>query len=878
MNSYVLGLSDADAGSLPLVGGKGANLGELLRIGGIAVPDGFCVTTRAYADVVCGDPEIAVLLDALGSAAPGDADGVRAISARLRGLIEAAPVPDAVASAIAGEMARRGAEDGYAVRSSATAEDLPGASFAGQQETFLNVVGAASVVDAVRRCWASLFTDRAVSYRAQEGIAHREVELAVVVQRMVDADVAGVLFTADPVTGDRRVVAIEAVRGLGEVLVSGASDADHYAVRDDRIVEARTRTQRVALRPGSGGGTAERALDGVRATASKLTDAEIRALARLGRTIEAHFGRPQDVEWCLAGGEFWVVQARPITTLFPIPGVRDGKNHVYMSFGHQQMMTDAMKPLGLSFFQSQLGETPLVEAGGRLYIDMAPDLASPVGRQLALASMKAIDPLIDSAIRSLLGRRDFMMNLAADGPRYLSLSNNAGYFTWRLPVEAVKAYRRADPGDVVALKAEHDASLAALQARLAGLTGDELFDGVLDDLRTSMKDDVAGPRGMGIVYVGMYALSWVNKHMEKWLGVKGAADTLVQLVTDDVTAEMGRALLAVADVVRGRPAVMEALPTLPREGFLAALTAVEGGEDAARALGDFLAVYGARCPGEIDITRTRWNEDPSALVPMILSSIPKLDADGHDGGIERGRREAEELERSLLERLERLPGGRRKAEQTRKMVDRIRTFAGYREYPKYLMMRHYWVIKQALLAEASRLVERGVLGRPEDVHYLSFDEFREAVRAGCVEPGLIERRRQEFAHSARLTPPRLITSDGEVLTGTYGGKGVPSGALPGIAASSGVVEGRARVILSLGEAYLSDGDILVTTFTDPSWTPAFLAANGIVTEVGGAMTHGAVVAREYGLPAVVGVEGATRLIVDGQRIRVNGSEGYVEVL
>ena len=350
------------------------------------------------------------------------------------------------------------------MRSSATAEDLPTASFAGQQDTYLNVSGRDAVLQHVRRCWASLFTDRAIAYRLQNRIDQASVQLAVVVQRMVFAEVAGIMFTADPITSDRTTVSIDAGFGLGEALVSGLANADNYTVRDGTIVDKKVATQAIAVRAAPGGGTEQEEIGAERQSVQKLPDLEVLRLAGIGRAIEAHFGRPQDIEWSYADGTFFIVQSRPITTLFPIPGPRDGKNHLYMSFGHQQMMTDAMKPLGLSFFQAQFDETPLIEAGGRFYIDMAPDLASPVGRRIVLASMGRIDPLIDSAVRRLTRRKDFMKGLARGGQRYLKM--NAGYFTWRLPVEAVKLYLRGDPGTVPALTARHDAALEDLQRRL----------------------------------------------------------------------------------------------------------------------------------------------------------------------------------------------------------------------------------------------------------------------------------------------------------------------------------------------------------------------------------------------------------------------------
>ncbi len=874
MAGYVRELRQIDASMLALCGGKAVNLGELTRIDRIRVPDGFCVTTDGYAEVVAGSAEIATLMDELSGS---DGDPAAECAARLRAAIEAAPMPSEVAAEIGRALDGLGANGAFAVRSSATAEDLPTASFAGQQDTYLNVIGTDAVLAQIRRCWASLFTDRAVAYRRQHGVRADDVRLAVVVQRMVDAEVAGVMFTADPVTSNRRAISIEAGLGLGEALVSGSASPDRYVVRDGTVTSRAIGDQRVAARAVAGGGIDEAAVEAGRRRVQKLADTRILRLAAIGRRVEEHFGSPQDIEWALAGDTFWLVQSRAITTLFPIPGPRDGKNHVYLSFGHQQMMTDAMTPLGLSFFQAQLDSTPLIAAGGRLYIDLAPDLAAPVGRRILVASMKGIDPLMDNGLRELVGRRDFMANLAGEGPRYLNLGGGAGYFSWRLPVETARAYLRDELGTAATLRSEHDASLEALERRLAGLTGDALFDAVLTDLRQTMKTEVTDPRGMGMIYVGLYAMHWVNKHVERWLGVKGAGDALAQLIDDDVTSQMGRALGEVAAAVRRHPAVLDALPTLPDDGFLDQLAVIEGGEEVARVLGEFLDRYGMRCPGEIDVTRPRWSEQPSALVPMLRSIAAGLEADGPSAA-ERARRDAEQLRRDLLDRIERLPGGRRKAARARTMIRRMLRYAGYREYPKYLMMRHYRVLKQVLLREAATLVRAGAIPDAGAIDYLTLDEFRTAVRTGVVDPDLIARRRTEFEAWTRLTPPRLITSEGEVPAGAYRTAKLPDGALPGIAASAGTVQGRARVVLSQSDAHLEDGDILVTTFTDPSWTPVFLTVRGIVTEVGGTMTHGAVVAREYGLPAVVGVEGATRLIQDGQQIRVNGTDGYVELL
>jgi pyruvate,water dikinase len=263
---------------------------------------------------------------------------------------------------------------------------------------------------------------------------------------------------------------------------------------------------------------------------------------------------------------------------------------------------------------------------------------------------------------------------------------------------------------------------------------------------------------------------------------------------------------------------------------------------------------------------------------VILGNIENFEPGAGARRFEQGRQEAEAKERDVLERLRALPDGEQKADEAKRMIDRVRTFIGYREYPKYAMVSRYFVYKQALLEEAERLVRAGVLREKEDIFYLRFEELQDVVRTSSVDDQLIEQRKDALRSYQALTPPRVLTSDGEALTGAYRRADVPAGALAGLPVSAGTVEGRARILLDIAQADLEPGDILVTAYTDPSWTPLFVAIAGLVTEVGGLMTHGAVIAREYGLPAVVGVVDATRLIADGQRIRVHGTDGYVEIL
>ena len=408
-------------------------------------------------------------------------------------------------------------------------------------------------------------------------------------------------------------------------------------------------------------------------------------------------------------------------------------------------------------------------------------------------------------------------------------------------------------------------------------SGSALFDFILADIQ-ELKRILFDPRSHQVFMSAMEATGWLNEQLQKWLGEKNGADTLTQSVPHNVTSEMGLTLLDVADAIRPHPEVVAFLQHVEGEGFLDDMTELAGGQEARDAIRAFLDKYGMRCIGEIDITRPRWSERPTTIVPMILGNIKNFEPGAGERRFEQGRQEAWTKEQELLERLRTLPDGEQKAKEAKQMIDRVRTFIGYREYPKYGMVSRYFIYKQALLEEAERLVQAQVLREAEDIFYLTFQELDDVVRTNHVDDQLISQRKDAFRSYQALTPPRVLTSDGEVVAGAYRRDDVPADALVGLPVSAGIIEGRARVILDMAEADLEPGDILVTAYTDPSWTPVFVAIAGLVTEVGGLMTHGAVIAREYGLPAVVGVEQATELIRNGQRLRVHGTEGYVEIL
>jgi pyruvate,water dikinase len=443
------------------------------------------------------------------------------------------------------------------------------------------------------------------------------------------------------------------------------------------------------------------------------------------------------------------------------------------------------------------------------------------------------------------------------------------------------ALNEYDPAIVSALIRSNQTAVESLKQNIRTKSGTDLFDFILEDIQQS-KTTTTHPKSFGVIMTGMNAAAWINEKMNEWLGEKNAADTLSQSVSNNVTSEMGLALLDVADVIRPYPEVIDYLSQIQfgiiQDDFLEGLNKLTGGIESRDAVYDFLQKYGMRCTGEIDITKTRWSEKPSILVPTILSNIRNFTFGESRQKFKKGLKEALQKERKLLQRLKQLPEGEQKAEETKRMIELVRNYAGYREYPKYGIISRFFLYKQALLKEAEQLVQAGVIHEKKDIYYLTFEELREAVRTHTLDYHLINQRKEEFHIYEKLTPPRVITSEGEIITGAYKRENLSETAIVGLAVSSGVIEGRARVLLRMEEATIEEGDILVTSFTDPSWTPLFVSIKGLVTEVGGLMTHGAVIAREYGLPAVVGVDNATKLIKDGQRIRVNGTDGYIEIL
>jgi len=868
MNQYVLEFREIDQRRQMAVGGKGVNLGELSKIHGIQVPEGFCITTEAHQKALEKNESYHALLEELVLLKAEDRVKIGEISRDIRKIIIEAEIPADAVKAVSQSLSQYGEDHAYAVRSSATAEDLPHASFAGQQDSYLNISGKDAILEHIRKCWASLFTDRAVIYRMQNGFDHRQVYLSVVIQRMIFPQASGILFTADPVTSNRKVLSIDAGFGLGEALVSGFVSADNYKVREGSILEKSIAAKRLTVNAREEGGTEQKEIEPDKQNLAALSDEQVVELENIGRRLEEHFGCPQDIEWCLADDSFYIVQSRPITALYPIPEAgKTQENHVYVSVGHQQMMTDPMKPLGLSVFLLTTF-APMRIAGGRLFADVTVQLSSPESRENLINTLGESDPLIKDALITIAERENFIKLTPVDKKEQKPKT---------MPSEDFQPQIENDPEIVTDLIKNSKKSIDELKQSIQTKSGSDLFHFIQEDLK-QLTQSLSEPKSMGVIMAAQNASSWINENMKQWLGEKNPADTLSQSVSNNITSEMGLALLDVADVIRPYPEVIDYLEHAKDDDFLDDLVTFEGGREAQDAIYAYLSNYGMRCSGEIDITNTRWIEKPAAIIPTILSNIKNFESHASKRIFEKGRHAAIKKEQELLGQLKQLPDGEQKAEKTKQMISLIRNFSGYREYPKYAMINRYFIYKQALLQEAKLLVQANVIQKEEDIYYLTFEELHEAVTTNKLDYEIIRKRRDEYRLYEKLNPPRIITSDGEIITGEYKREDLPENAIAGLAVSSGVIEGRARVILDMKNADLENGDILVTTFTDPSWTPLFVSIKGLITEVGGLMTHGAVIAREYGLPAVVGVENATKLIKDGQRIRVHGTEGYIEIL
>lgn len=895
MQTVILPLNTTEA-TLSLVGGKGLNLTRLVQAN-LPVPGGFLVATPAYQAFVAANRLQSLLSQTLQDLVPDDPAALQAASDTIRAAFAAGSLPPDLRDALSAAYETL-AEDGQgplpvAVRSSATAEDLPDMSFAGQQDTFLNVLGTEAVLRAVIDCWSSLWTARAIGYRARNGIAQDDVSLAVVVQCMVPSEASGVLFTANPLNGKRTEMVIDAIFGLGEALVSGQVEPDQYIfdVTTSRIVSKKLGAKALAIHGQEAGGTDTLTVSADAAAQPAISDAVIWEVVQQGKRVAALFDYPQDIEWGWANGRLYLLQSRPITSLYPVPDTlsQDTPLRILFSFGSVQGMLDPMTTLGrdaiagafagsaqmFKMHRTLATQRVIHVAGERLWIDFTTLYRHPIGRKLMRGGMGFIDPSVATILDALW-----------DDPRLspqpgwfkFDTFRRIGYFLTPIVVRLIRAMRHPDAQRVqwqrwleaiITDFAERNRRATTLSQRVT------LFEEVMGNGFALLM-----PRFLPLMIGGVGSLNilmQLSKHLPP-----GTVDplTLTRGLPHNVTTEMDMALWQTAQKIRADE---------DTAAFFSAQSAADLAEDylqgalppvAQTAVADFLERYGMRGVGEIDLGRRRWREVPTQVMQNLQSYLHIPAAQAPDILFAKGAAEAESAVAPFLQALRRTRWGRLKARVAQTAVSRMRALAGLRESPKFLIIRLFGIIRAGLLASGEELVKAGFLSQSDDLFYLHLSELKQFARDPEKYPvsSLISARRAAYAHEQkRRQIPRLLLSDGHAF---YEGiaQTAAEGDFVGTPVSPGTVEGHVHVVLDPHGSQLKPGEILVCPGTDPAWTPLFLAAGGLVMEVGGMMTHGSVVAREYGIPAVVGVHQVTQRLQTGQMIRVDGSTGVVTIL
>ena len=898
---YLMPLDSPNA-TLANAGGKGLNLARLVRAG-FRVPGGFVATTAAYAEFVAAnglDAEIATVLAGVDCDDPA---ALETAAVHIRAAFERGNMAPAFAAAVDTAYAAMGAPP-VAVRSSATAEDLPDLSFAGQQDTLLNIVDAASLHRAIVRCWSSLWTARAIGYRARNAIDQEQVALAVVVQAMVPAEASGVLFTANPLTGKRTETVIDATLGLGEALVSGQVEPDHYVVDTRRrtILDKTLGVKAITITGAAAGGTVTVAADA--ATRQAIPDAVILDLVDLGARVAAFYDAPQDIEWAWADGELHLLQARPITSLFPVPaGMPPEPLKVMMAFSAVQGIFEPLTPLGQDTMKTVLrgggklfGYDTGIErqrtftiAAERIYINFTPVLSNAAGRQILPRIAGAIDPGVAQAFAELVDDPRL-------APQRSGISPNAlrRILGFALPMagRVRRAWQQpaAERARVTTLMDEIVAATASRVAAKGDLWGDyALRLQVLLDAR-NLFPDVVIPNGVAVVVAGMIPFFGILQRFARE-AARVTGDPAVALLPleiarslpHNVTTEMDLALWQTAQNLRHEPESAHLFATTDAAALADLYLARRLPPFAQGVIAAFMAKYGMRGLGEIDLGRPRWREQPEHIMQVLQSYLRIEDpVQAPDAVFARGKLASTAAAERLEAAVRQVPGGALKARLVRAAIVRYRALAGLREAPKFFAVRMMGLIRQGLLESGAALCDAGLLAAPDDLFFLYVRELEEIARLRTIPASLraqiAERRALRAREMLRKQLPRVLLSDG---TCYYDGVRAADGdasAIVGDPVSPGVVEGTVRVVFNPNGTQLAPGEILVCPGTDPAWTPLFLAAGGLVMEVGGMMTHGSVVAREYGIPAVVGVHEATRRLQTGDRVRVDGSSGAVTVL
>jgi len=878
---YTLFFDETDKRDLPLVGGKGANLGEMTKAG-FTVPYGFCVTTESYKEFIEKNNLSGFISKIIKDA---NLNNINHVGEEIRKKIIQSEMPSQVEQEIVRAVNKIGVDGYYAVRSSATAEDLAFASFAGQQDTYLNIKGEKSLLNSVKDCWASLFTDRAILYRIQNKIEHEKVYMSVVVQKMVLPEVSGIMFTADPVSGHRGIISIDASYGLGEALVSGLVSPDLYKFKKSSShIDSKTIAEKkLAIMPVEGGGTKKEEITGEKSTSQVMEDSQIKSLAELGVAIEKHYGCPQDIEWCMENGKIYVVQSRAITSLFPmpLPIPQDVALHAYVSFNHFQVMTDPISPLGIDMLRIIMSFDKgarsakeykfLKSAAGRIYIDLSLLLQYKKLRKGIPLFMKNVDALLSEALVELINRPDFEMRIKKDKETGKAFRK----FIIPIFIKAIKnvTYRKPE-GNIELLNGYIEKRLkSTAEVVNNSKQGIEKLEAIYEAASFYKDFRVILP----MMAPGIISFKALQGLEQKLIGTSKYVDMIVKGLEGNITTEMGLLVGDLADLTRKSTDLVK---EFENEDYLTLhyrINKLKGHEEFKNKFNTFMDKYDMRAAGEIDMAKDRWIENPEPLAKSIIAIVNTSEEGIHRKDYKETIERAKQAAKELIEEVTR-SHGKIKANIVRRLIRVLRNFLPVREHPKYLIMKLILIFKKAFLEEAKVLVQKGHLEEEKDIFYVSFWELYKAVENNESLIELIKLRKEEYQHFKKLSAPRVLTSDGEEIKAGYKRDNLPEGALAGMPVSSGVIEGIARVITDPSKAFINKGEILVAPFTDPGWTPLFINAAGLVMEIGGLLTHGTVVAREYGMPAVVGITDATKIIKTGQKIRVDGNAGFVLII
>lgn len=885
---------DSPDTALPLIGGKALSLGMLVR-GGFRVPDGFIVTVHAYSDFVESAGLAGAIAEEIASIDTDDPATLGSHSERLRARINEAAMPPGLSGPICESYAALGSPP-VAVRSSATAEDLPEMSFAGQHDTFLNVQGEDCLLAAIADCWSSLWTARAIAYRARNNVEHLSVAIAVVVQKMVPSGSSGVLFTANPLTGRRAETVIDATVGLGEPLVGGLIDPDHYVVESSsgRLLQQHIGAKAKAMHGKAGGGVTT--TDTPYPNRQAIHASQIRELTETGQRVSEMFGSPQDIEWTYAEGELFLLQSRPITSLFPLPPDRgDESLRVYVSLGAIQGVQGPFTPMGqemirglfaglarlAGYYATIDSQAPIRISAERPWIDATAILRNAIGRRIFLRVFPLVEPGAADAVRELVADQ----RLQGGGIRPITL-RRVGPFVSRM----IRSLWGALLGpEEAALKARRAVETHIDEVEKRMRTANSLVERIeiCEQLCYNQLFPTLMPLFMPLIVAGYACLSILHRMASVLM--QAGADVQPQVVFDlnrslpnNVTTEMDQALWQVARRIQedraGAAAFVKADPNALasdfREGNLRRATQ--------SSIAEFLEQYGMRGLAEIDFGQPRWREDPAPIMGALQALLAIQDPRSMPDAVFRtGQTAAARAEKRLALAAAPIFNTLLGAALVRWLARRVRTLAGFRESPKFAVIRILGIARTALLESGRQLVEAGVLESADDLFFLQLKELKVlAMDAPGDWRRLVQLRRTAYLREQRRQPiPRMLLSDGTtIFTGSPATSGQEGEILVGAGVSPGKVEGTARIVFDPANSNLQPGEILVCTGTDPSWTPLFLAAGGLVMEVGGMMTHGSVVAREYGIPAVAGVAQATELLRTGQRLRVDGSSGRIEPL